>query len=189
MLAKSYNTDYTQDHRQPGFAHFHSFILIIAKHVKGLIYANPSFKLVSSRVQVQVEESVILACLYSEPRVCLYGCSGCAPHKGALSEGSHSHRRHHIQKAQASVEFWASRLVWGLGKGLRGLVCPIPATVRNSFKHEMTWGGTSDVSEASSIPALTWIRSCAQHCAEPCTSITAFAPSSHEVRVSQAAQW
>ena len=86
MLAKSYNADCTKDHRQPGFAHFHSFILI-AKCVKGLIYANPSFKLVSSRVQVQVQECVILAYLYSEPRVCLYGCSGCAPHKGALSEG------------------------------------------------------------------------------------------------------
>jgi len=54
--------------------------------------------------------------------------------------GSHSHCGHHTQKAQVSVEFWASRLVWGLGKGLRGLVCPIPATAGNSFRHDMTWG-------------------------------------------------
>lgn len=141
MLAKSYNSDYTQDHRQPGFAHFHSFILIITKRVRGLTYAKPSFKLVSNRVQVQVQESVILACCIQIPGICAYmGVQVVHCTRVPYLRGSHSRHRHYTQKVQVGVEFWASRLVWGLGKGLRGLVCPIPATARNSVRHEMTWG-------------------------------------------------
>lgn len=65
----------------------YSFIIMTAKHAKGLIYAKHSSKLISSRVQVQAQRVCHLS-LYAEPRMGLYGCSGCALHMGALSEGA-----------------------------------------------------------------------------------------------------
>lgn len=94
----------TQGPRLPVFTHFHSSMVVRAKHIEWLIYAKHCFQLTISRAQTQAKESIIQTYTYNPGWPCM-GAQVAHCTWVPYLRGLHSYCRHGTQNAQECMEF------------------------------------------------------------------------------------